>query len=116
MGASAENIAGLRRRGERRFFRRIEVRFGYPLPNREGFTRNVSSRGLFIVTRHVVDPGSVVQVIIDSGGTRIARWALVKWARRMPPELASILPSGMGLAVLDAGPDWIAAWTTKYRP
>jgi hypothetical protein len=115
MSAAAESDAGLRRRSERRFFRRVEVRFGYPLPDRRGFTRNVSARGLFIVTNHVFAPGSVVQVSIDAADTHVARWGRVKWARRMPPEFAIITPSGMGLALLDAGPEWVVAWTNKNR-
>jgi hypothetical protein len=34
-------------------------------------------------------------------------WARVVWAKKVPPQLAHILGSGMGICFIDPAPEWI---------
>ncbi len=86
------------------------VRYGVQGPERGGFTMNISLGGAFIRTNTVHKPGSTLQVEFDFPAGKIAVWAKVVWAKRVPPELAHVLPCGMGVRFVSPGPAWEAAF------
>ncbi len=86
------------------------MRFGVSGPEKTGFTMNVSLSGTYIKTNTVFKPGTMIQLEFDFPGEKQSVWAQVIWARRVPPELAHVLPCGMGVRFINPGPDWERAF------
>jgi hypothetical protein len=92
------------------------VRYGVETPDRTAFTMNLSLTGAFLKTNNVLRPGTLMQTEIEFPKERVALWAQVIWAKRVPTELAHILPCGMGVRFVNPGPDWERAfksWMSK---
>jgi len=82
------------------------MRFGVESLERTGFTMNLSISGAFIRTNHVLRPGTLLQTEIEFPQEKISVWAQVVWAKRVPMELAHLLPCGMGVRFINPGPEW----------
>ena len=91
---------------------RLMVRFGTTVPEKTGFTKNVSESGLFIHTNQVFPPGTTIQVVAQFPDRKFTFWGRVIWAKRVPPQLAHILDCGMGICFVDPSPDWLAYYQT----
>ncbi len=83
------------------------VRYGVDKTDRTGFTKDLSSTGLFIKTNHVFKPGTTIQVELKFPDRTFSMWARVVWAKKVPPQLAHVLECGMGVCFVDPDPDWI---------
>jgi hypothetical protein len=96
---------------------RLMVRFGETVPDRVGFTANISESGLFLRTNHVFRPGSTIQLAVQFPDRTFTFWGRVIWAKRVPPQLAHILDCGMGLRFVEPSPEWAAfysSWKRKF--
>ena len=91
---------------------RLLVRFGTTVPDKMGFTKNVSESGLFIHTNQVFRPGTTVQLSVQFPDRVLTFWGRVIWAKRVPPQLAHILECGMGIRFMDPSPEWLAFYET----
>ena len=91
----------------RRTKRRLAVRFGAGKPERLGYTQNISETGLYIETNYVIDPGTDLQLEIDTREQKFEMWATVVWARRIPPNLQSVMRGGLGCRFAHPSQDWI---------
>jgi hypothetical protein len=91
---------------------RLMVRYGLDEPDRTAFTMNLSLGGAYIRTNSVVKPGTQIQVEIDLPAGKHTMWARVVWAKRVPPELAHILPCGMGVRFVNPGSAWAEAFAS----
>jgi hypothetical protein len=89
---------------------RLRVRFGLGKPDRSAFTMNVSLTGAFIRTNQVFGPGQTMKVELELPDGPITLLARVVWAKRVPAQLAHVLPCGMGVRFVDPGPEWTAAF------
>ena len=87
--------------------KRTMVRYGIDKADRTGFTKDLSSTGLFIKTNHVFKPGTTIQVELTFPDRTFSMWARVVWAKKVPPQLAHVLECGMGVCFVDPDPDWI---------
>jgi|WetSurMetagenome_2_1015567.scaffolds.fasta_scaffold53890_2 hypothetical protein len=91
---------------------RLLVRFGTAVPDKMGFTKNVSDTGLFIHTNQVFRPGTTVQLSVKFPDRVFTFWGRVIWAKRVPAQLAHILDCGMGICFVDPSPEWLAFYET----
>ena len=98
-------MAPERRRDERKK-RRLTCRVGYEDRHFRGIVLDISSAGLFIQTTSPIPPGSRVVVEFPSQGSAEAFEVRARVARRrrVPQRLASLMPAGLGLRVLDPPP------------
>lgn len=87
------------------------VRYGVDEPLKTGFTMNVSLGGAYIKTNSVFKPGTTIQVELELPSGKHSMWARVVWAKRVPPQLAHVLPCGMGIRFVNPG----AAWSEAYE-
>lgn len=94
---------------------RIRVRYGLDALDRTAFTMNVSETGAFIRTNNVYPPGRTIKLEVNLDQKAIEFHARVVWAKKVPPELAHLLPCGMGVRFIDPPASWMEmyeAWST----
>jgi hypothetical protein len=103
------------KRGIRRIKARLLVRFGETVPERTGFTKNVSESGLFIHTNMVYRPGTTIQLKVQFPDGPFSFWGRVMWAKQVPPQLAHLLECGMGIRFLEPSPEWLAYYEKWKR-
>jgi len=98
-------MAPERRRDERQK-RRLTCRVDHEDQSFRGIVLDISPAGLFIQTTSPIPPGSRVVVELPSQGSEKAFevQARVARRRRVPQRLASLMPAGLGLRVLDPPP------------
>jgi hypothetical protein len=98
-------MAPERRRDERQK-RRLTCRVGHEDQHFRGIVLDISPAGLFIQTTSPIPPGSMVVVEFSSQGNAEAFEVRARVARRrrVPQRLASLMPAGLGLRVLDPPP------------
>ena len=97
---------------------RIRVRYGVESLDRTAFTMNVSETGAFVRTNNVFPPGTTLKVEFNFESRSVTTYARVVWAKKVPPQLAHLLHCGMGLRLVNPGPDWadlFAAWAQQKR-
>ncbi len=87
---------------------RIRVRFGETHAERLAFTMNVSPTGTFIRTNSVYPPGKTIKVEFNFENEATTLFARVVWAKKVPPQLAHLLPCGMGVRFVNPSPEWDA--------
>jgi Tfp pilus assembly protein PilZ len=104
MGQAAKND---RNRAASRARRRMMVQFGVQVPDKTGFTKDISETGLFIRTNSVQSPGKTIQVKINFPDTSFTLWAKVVWAKKVPPQLAHIMDCGMGVCFVEPPASWL---------
>jgi len=97
------------RRSSARVRRRFKARFSkLGLREHVGFTTNVGPSGLFVSTRQVESPGTVLRLSIDLPGRGCVTLAgAVAWAKMVPPGLHAIQQGGFGVNITDAPEDWV---------
>ena len=99
----------LRKKGRRM------VRFGIDRLEKTGFTMNVSLSGVHIKTNSVFKPGSTVQVELDLPAGKHTLWGKVVWAKKVPSQLAHVLPCGMGVRFINPGKDFVEAYESWVK-
>jgi Tfp pilus assembly protein PilZ len=85
---------------------RVIVRYGKDGLERTGFTTNLSLSGAFVHTNQVFKPGTLIQVELVAKEAKASLKAEVVWAKVVPPQLAHLLPCGMGLRFIDPDMRW----------
>ena len=73
---------------------------------RTGYTRNVSTTGIFLQTGTGFVPGTLLRVEVELPDRVLQMQATVAWAKGGSPRLAQIMKSGMGLALIDPPAEW----------
>ena len=103
------------KRDTERARRRVMVRYGVASAQHRGFTKDLSSTGMFIRTNKVFVPDTTIQVEIQFPDRTFSMWARVIWAKKVPPQLAHILECGMGICFIDPQPDWLD-YFSQWKP
>ena len=103
----AEPAGKERNRKASRARRRLMVRFGTQVPEKTGFTKDISETGLFIRTNSVIAPGKTIQVQVEFPEEKFTLWAKVIWAKKVPPQLAHIMDCGMGVHFIEPPAGWL---------
>ena len=83
------------------------VKFGLGTIDRVAFTGNVSESGLHLRTNRVLGAGSKIEVELKLRDSTFTIQARVAWAKRVPPQLARVVPCGMGIRIVDRNQEWI---------
>lgn len=92
----------MERRSQKRFAKRLSVRFGLNGLDRVGFTDDLTPVSLFIKTNTVYPPGTSlwIQVILPDKKT-VDMIGKVMWAKKVPPSLMyCIKKCGMGVRLI----------------
>ncbi len=94
------------KRVEERKFKRISLRFGLEKPEYRGVGIQVSSRGLFISTnRPIFVAGSQLRIEIDTPNGSCSVVAIVRHAKKVPPQMVQLERPGMGVEFIDPPPE-----------
>lgn len=90
------------RRRFKRFSKRYTVRFGEKDLTFSGFTVDISSGGLFIVSAQLppLDTRLLVQVLLDEKRPPVFLVGVVQRHKMVPPELRTLAKNGFGFRVL----------------
>ncbi len=90
------------KRGNKRYRKRLPLKFGSEGNARLAFTEDISSQGLFIKTTNIVSPGSKIMIQLTMPDNQIVTLeALVMWGKRVPPQMIHrVNKSGMGVRIL----------------
>ena len=99
-----------------RSLKRVTVRFGMEKPQYTGFTKNLSTTGIFIKTPKVFKAGTVLQLNLRVKDLSIDMQGRVVWAKVAPPKLALVLESGMGLHFIDPSNEWVEFCHSLKKP
>lgn len=108
----------MEKRDQPRSKKRVMIRYGQTKADRTAFTKDVSARGIQLKTNNVFSPGTTVLVELSFTDRTFTTWAKVRWAKKVPPQLAHVLECGMGLEFIDPPPDWFeyfASWSGTAR-
>jgi len=89
---------------------RIRVRYGLEDLDRTAFTMNVSETGAFIRTNNVYPPGRMLKVEFNLGDKTVELQARIVWAKKVPPQLAHLLPCGMGIRFVNPPVGWMTLY------
>jgi hypothetical protein len=90
-------------RKKRRFLIQVET----PGVITTGFTYDMSAEGIFIRSIRIPLPGSTVTARLSlPDGKRLALRGWVQRSYRAPGALSRLIPSGFGLRLTDAPPDY----------
>lgn len=87
----------------RRYHKRVMVRFGAKGDlGCSGVIENVSARGLYLTSTRIFPPGTplAIEFHVEEQTHRLD--GIVRWARRAPPNLIRVAPSGMGIELTQA--------------
>jgi Tfp pilus assembly protein PilZ len=83
------------KREVRRKKKRIKLRFGLDRPKRMGFTEDLSSDGLFIITRSPERPGTYVLVELDLPNNKtVVAYGQVQWTKKVRPDQFRVTENG----------------------
>jgi len=87
----------------RRYHKRVMVRFGVQGElGCSGVIENVSARGLYLTSTRIFPPGTSLAVEFHLEEQAYRMDGIVRWARRAPPNLIRVAPSGMGIELTQA--------------
>ncbi|HYX22361.1 MAG TPA: PilZ domain-containing protein [Thermoanaerobaculia bacterium] len=101
------------RRGFARKKRRFLVEFHLQGSNCTGFTYDMSPTGIFVRSVRLPSPGTDLTARLHlSAGRRISVRGRVVRSRRVPAELARIVPSGFSISLSDAPEDYFQFFAT----
>jgi len=98
------------RRGSVRYATQLLVRFGPASLEQLAPVADLSEGGMCIRTNDVLPTGTRIQLAIAIGGKEVHMTGEVVWAIRVPGHQTEFMEYGMGVQLLDAGPDWTRAF------
>jgi Tfp pilus assembly protein PilZ len=102
------------KRDSRRIPFRFIVKYGLTQPpEHTAFLTDLSDSGICIKTRTVFKPGTTLYMSIENAGTCHECEGVVEWAKKVPPSLARVRKSGMGIRFTQACPELIAYYKEK---
>ena len=96
----------MEKRRESRLRKKYMVRFGENDFERLGFTGDLSKKGMFITSSHVITPNSPVQILFHHDDRVFSIQGVVKWSLRYPGRYSSYVPIGMGVEIKKAPGDY----------
>lgn len=90
-----------RRYIQKRYRKRVEVRYGPEGPQHTGYSGNISRSGIMIRAMRVYPPGKILELELRLPVGKVAARARVTWAREGSMSLLSTGRIGMGLKFID---------------
>jgi Tfp pilus assembly protein PilZ len=105
-GLAGQRLGGIavEARGEQRFKKRMSCKLRLGQQDHAGIVLDVSRQGLFVQTSATARVGDKVEVVLSrpERGTAIKLVAGVRWLRRVPTQLRSVVQAGIGLQISHA--------------
>ncbi len=97
-------------RPEPRYKKRMSCKVRLGQKDHSGIVLDVSRKGLFVQTNATARVGERVEVILSQPehGDAITLGAAVRWQRRAPAHLRTVVHSGLGLQISQAGEAYYA--------
>lgn len=87
-------------RNLKRHRKRLQIKYGANGSMRTGFTDDVSDAGFFIRTAVVYPPKTILKVELVSPANEVIQVVgMVRWAKRVPPNLLRTAKGGMGIRI-----------------
>lgn len=89
------------KRDSRRQRKRLSIKYGLTVPEKRGFTEDISRQGLFIKGSFVYPPRTLLTVeVTGPAGESILLKGTVMWAKKVPPNLMRMAKkAGMGIRI-----------------
>ncbi len=89
------------KRDSKRQRKRFAIKYGVKVPEKFGFTEDISRQGLFIKGNFVFPPRTVLTIAFSGpGGEPIEIKGSVRWAKKVPPNLMRMAKkAGMGIRI-----------------
>lgn len=89
------------KRNKKRHLKRLSLKFGIDVPNRVGFTQDISFHGLFIRTTNVFPPSANIRIeLAMPDNSTVAMEGIVRWVQKVPPTLIHVVKKyGMGVKI-----------------
>ncbi len=87
----------MERRREPRIKRRFLVKYGVGIPEKMGFTKDISKTGLYIFTNNPYSAGTIVDMRIDTGDEKFSLKGKVVRSIKYAGRLGAYVKSGMGI-------------------
>lgn len=88
-------------RQQKRHRKRLQLRYGVDGSMRTAFTEDVSEEGFFIQTSFVHSPKTEIRIeLMTPTNECIHLDGRVRWAKRVPPNLARLAKGGMGIRII----------------
>lgn len=96
--------------GDPRVKKRLHCTLAHEARKGPGLVLNLSSRGLFVQTSLLAEPGTLVDIDLQGPQTSesIPLQAAVVWRRRVSPRMTGMNQSGMGVRILSHTPEYDA--------
>jgi uncharacterized protein (TIGR02266 family) len=99
--------SGLSNRKQNRARKRLLVRYGEETPDQKAFTQNLSEGGMYVKTNDVLPPGTELTLEIQTDEGTFLLQGVIAWVKRVPANLAHLLPAGMGIQLTQPPRAWI---------
>ena len=90
-----------RRAVERRYRKRVEVRYGVKEPNLTGYSGNISRTGMMVRAIRVFGPGVTLNLELRLPDRTIKLRGVISWAREGSLQLLPTGRIGMGIKFID---------------
>lgn len=93
----------MEKRRTRRYKKQLTVLFGERMREHIGFTVDVSEEGLLLRANRVYPPGTGVLLELSAlDQQKMYCRGVVKWVKRVPPNLVHLVKNGMGIFLTEA--------------
>jgi len=87
-------------RCEKRYKKRLSVKFGHDKLDHIGYLSDISSQGFFVESRAIYKSGVVINLELTTrDGAKILVEGKVQWSKKGNPRLNHIMKSGMGIYI-----------------
>ncbi|OGR02690.1 MAG: hypothetical protein A2284_12930 [Deltaproteobacteria bacterium RIFOXYA12_FULL_61_11] len=97
----------MRQRASIRTKKRLTLKFGTSDLSRTGVTNDLSMDGLKIQANTQYKPGTLLHIELHVTTAIVLRLSgMVRWAKRCPPALVSVMQPGMGVQLDRASQDY----------
>jgi len=90
------------KRNDRRFRKRLYLKYGEGEATKIGFTEDISDTGIFIRSPVVMAPNTMLTVELKTAAEEIIHLkGRVMWAKRVPQNMMHRIKGGMGLLITE---------------
>lgn len=90
------------KRTDKRFRKRLSLRYGIDETTKIGFTEDISDTGIFIRSVAVLAPNTILTVELKTVSDEIVQLkGRIMWAKKVPQNMMHRIKGGMGLLITE---------------
>ena len=87
---------------DKRFRKRLSLRYGIDAATKVGFTEDISDTGIFVRSPVVLPPNTILIVDLRTTSNEIIQLkGRVMWAKKVPQNMMHRIKGGMGLLITE---------------